>query len=86
MQEKLAAAKNAYQRRRKHDRGKQQRRHARRAGPSFKRPMETTSKARANSGRKIPVNIERQLGAAADQSTSSKFILSAMIIEQGDYL
>ena len=48
--------------------------------------METTSKARANSGRKIPVNIERQLGAAADQSTSSKFILSAMIIEQGDYL
>ena len=29
MQEKLAAAKNAYQRRRKHDRCKQQRRHAR---------------------------------------------------------
>jgi hypothetical protein len=48
--------------------------------------METTSKARANSGKKIPVNIERQLGAAADQSTPSKFILLAMIIEQRDYL
>jgi hypothetical protein len=50
------------------------------------RSMEATSKARASSGKKMPVNIERQLGAAADQSMPSKFILLAMIIEQRDYL
>ena len=50
------------------------------------RSMETTSKARASNGKKSPVNIERQLGAAADQSMPSKFILIAMIIEQRDYL
>ena len=47
--------------------------------------METTSKASASNGKKSPVSIERQLGAAADQSMSSKFILIAMIIEQRDY-
>ncbi len=35
------------------------------------RSMETTSNARASSGKKSPVSIERQLGAAADQSMPS---------------
>ncbi|UPK02350.1 hypothetical protein [Bradyrhizobium sp. 170] len=50
------------------------------------RSMETISNARASSGKMSPVTIERQLGAAADQSMPSKFILIAMIIEQRDYL
>ncbi|MEH2614527.1 hypothetical protein [Bradyrhizobium sp. AZCC 1693] len=35
------------------------------------RSMEKTSNAKASSGKKSPVNIERQLGAAADQSMPS---------------
>jgi hypothetical protein len=41
IEEKLTAAKNNHQRRRKHDRGKQQRRHAGGAGPSRNQPAQT---------------------------------------------
>lgn len=77
IQEKLAAAKSNYQRRRKHDCGKQQRRHGGRAGPSCNQPaqtksMETTNRTRPSNGKTSPVNNEIQLGAAFDQSKLSK--------------